>query len=266
MRKYLIGVIAGLVSALAFSSVASADITGLIATVNVTPSKQDKKVRGPVNVFFESDGIHTGVLQGDPQCVTANLACRFFPPSTRTLLTFPTDFKFDPGNLPDCPLASLQGKTTASARAACPKSVVGTGTNIQGFLDGRLVTGTITAFNGVPSGGFPSLYLHVDLPGVASKPILQASIQGNKLDVVIPPVPGSAIDDFTTTLNGKLVTGKKKLGNGKVKKKYYFSAKCSTGTWTTTETVTYSISPTSSKTLTDQFIGKCTKKKKKKKK
>jgi hypothetical protein len=232
----------------------------------VTPSKQDKKVRGPVNVFFESDTIHAGVLQGDPQCVTANLACLSFPPSTRTLVTFPTDFKFDPGNLPDCPLGSLQGKTTASARAACPKSVVGTGTNIQRFLDGRLLNGTITAFNGVPSGGFPSLYLHVDIPGVASKPILQSSIQGNKLDVVIPPVPGSVIEDFTTNLNGKLVTGKKKnKKTGKVTKKYYFSAKCSTGTWTTTEVVTYSISASSSKTLTDSYSEKCTKKKKKKK-
>ena len=59
-RKYLIGVIAGLVSAMAFSSVASADVTALRTEATATPSKQDEKVRGPLNVYFESNDTHVG--------------------------------------------------------------------------------------------------------------------------------------------------------------------------------------------------------------
>src|SRR5512144_385996 len=48
MRKYVIGVIAGLAGALALSGVASAAVTSLRIESQDTPAKQDKKVRGPV--------------------------------------------------------------------------------------------------------------------------------------------------------------------------------------------------------------------------
>jgi hypothetical protein len=254
MRKYLIGaMVAGLVGALTFPSIGSADTTALTITSPVTPSKQDRKVRGGVSTVFTSTDTHAGVFG----CANA-LSCYAFPPSTNASVTFPTDFKFNPGTLPDCSLASLQGKPTASARAACPRSIVGGGTNVQAFSDARTINGVITAFNGTPVGGNPSLYLHVDLPGVASKPILNGVFRGNNLSVAIPPVPGSVIENFSTSIN-RLVTQKKKnKRTGKVKKTFYLSAKCSTGTWTTTETVTYQ---GGIKTLTDSTSSKCTKKK-----
>ena len=46
----------------------------------------------------------------------------------------------------------------------------------------------ITSFNGAPTGGFPSLYLHVEFPGVTTKPILNGIIQGNRITVQVPPV------------------------------------------------------------------------------
>jgi hypothetical protein len=255
MRKYLIGaMVAGLVGALAFPSIGSADTTALTITSPVSPSKQDRKVRGGVTTTFTSTDTHAGVFG----CANA-LACYAFPPSTNAFITFPTDFKFDPGSLQDCSLGSLQGKATASARAACPKAIVGGGSNVQAFSDGRILNGVITMFNGTPVGGNPSLYLHVDIPGVASKPILNGVIRGNTLSVDIPPVPGSVIEQFSTTIN-KLVTKRKKnKRTGKVKKTFYLSAKCSTGTWSTTETVTYE---RGIKTLTDSTSSRCTKKKK----
>jgi hypothetical protein len=255
MRKYLIGVIACLVGALTFPSIGSADTTALTITSPVTPSKQDKKVRGGVSTVFTSTDTHAGVLG----CANA-LSCYAFPPSTNALVTFPSDFKFDPGTLQDCPLGSLTGKGTASAMAACPRSIVGGGTNVQGFSDGRKINGVITAFNGTPVGGNPSLYLHVDLPGVASKPILNGVFRGNSLSVAIPPVPGSVIENFSTSINRIVTRKRKNKRTGKVKKTFYLSAKCSTGTWTTTETVTYQ---GGIKTLTDSTSSKCTKKKKK---
>lgn len=259
MRKYLIGVTVGLVSAVAFSSVASADVTGLRIGASVTPSKQDKKVRGPVTVFFESNDTHAGDLPCPPGTALL-LSCRAFPPSVQSVITFPTDYKFDPGNLPDCNLASLIGKSTAGARAACPGSIVGGGGNVQLFSDGRLLNGVITAFNGAPSGGSPSLYLHIEFPGVETKPILNGVIRGNVLTVQIPPVQGSVIEHFDTLINGKTVVGKTKAKAGKKKKKYYLTAKCSKKDWTTSETVTYQ----NGKTLSDSVPLTCKQKKKKK--
>ena len=261
MRKYLIGVIAAMVSAMAFSSVASADVTALRTEATATPSKQDKKVRGPLNVYFESNDTHVGVFG----CANS-IACYAFPPSIQARVVFPTDFRFDPGNLPDCNLASLIGKSTAGARAACPGSIVGGGGNTQQFSDGRRLNGVITAFNGAPSGGSPSLYLHIEFPGVETKPILNGVISGNVLNVQIPPVQGSVIEQFFTTINGRTVVGKQKAKAGsataaaKAKKKYYLTAKCSKKDWTTTETVTYQ----GGKTLSDTVPLTCKQKPKKK--
>jgi hypothetical protein len=169
----------------------------------------------------------------------------------QTVLGLPGDIKFDPGNLPDCNLASLIGKSTAAARATCPRSVVGSGTVIQQFSDGRRITGVLTSFNGAPSGGSPTIYVHTDLPGVESKPILNGPIRGSTLSVQVPPVQGSVIERFDIRVN-KIVTGKK----GK-KKKYYFSARCSKKRWTVTETVTYA----NGKVLTASGSQKCTQKK-----
>ncbi len=125
----------------------------------------------------------------------------------------------------------------------------------------------ITAFNGQPSGGNPSLYLHIEFPGVETKPILNGVISGNVLNVQIPPVQGSVIEQFFTNIKGNTVVGKTKAKAGsarasaKAKKKYYLTAKCpKSRDWTTTETVTYQ----GGKTLTDSVPLSCSQKKKKK--
>jgi hypothetical protein len=254
MRKYLIGMIAALVGALALSSVASADVTGVNIVSNITPAKQKKKVRGPVNIFFQSSDTHAGNLPC-PLGTANSPSCYAFPPSVQSSITFPKDLKFTAGNIPDCSLSRIVGQSAASARAACAGSIVGGGGNVQAFSDGRKLNGTITAFNGAPSGGNPSLYLHVEFPGVATKPILNGVFRGNNLTVQIPPVQGSVIDVFNTALNGKRVVGKKNKKTGR--KPTYASIRCSTGKWTTTETVTYQ----NGKSLTTSITNKCKQKK-----
>jgi hypothetical protein len=234
MRKYLIGTITCLVGVFAFSSVASGAVTALDVGLNISPRKQDKKVRGPASVFFESNDTHAGDLLGQGGCTTGNsVACFAYPPSTQAVLQFTNDVKFTPGNLPDCNLAAIAGKTTAGARNACPRSIVGTGSNVNRTLTGQTLNGVITAFNGAPSGGNPSLYLHVDIAGVTTKPILNGVIRGSTLTVQIPPVPGAVIEHFDTNLF------KKKVGKKKGKNVFYFSARCSKKKWFVTETVTY---------------------------
>jgi hypothetical protein len=249
MRKYLIGMIAALAGALALSSVASADVTGNNLTVNLTPAKQDKKVRGPVNIFFQSDDVHVGASPCLPG--TANSpSCYSFPASEQSVITFPKDLKFTPGNLQDCQLSRIAGQSTAGARAACAASIVGSGAVTQVFSDGRRLNGTLTAFNGAPSGGGTSLYIHTEFPGVATKPILQGVIRGNVLTTQIPPVQGSAIDLFSLNLLGKRVTGKnKKTG----KKTTYASIRCSTRKWNVTQVVHFQ----GGKTETGTSAAKC---------
>ncbi len=257
IRKYLIGTVTGLVGVMMFASVASADVTNVQMGLQVSPAKQDKKQFGGASVFFSSTDTHAGELP----CTNAlSVTCRAFPPSIQTLLGFPTDFKFNPGKLPDCNLSQLIGQSTAGAKAACSRSIVGGGSNLQLFSDGRLLSGTITAFNGAPSGGNPSLYLHVEFPGVTTKPILNGVIQGNRILVQIPPVQGSVIENFSTTLNRTVVGKKKNKKTGKVTKQFYFSVRCSKRNWTGTEQVTYQ----NGKVLNSSVSQKCTQKKKKK--
>jgi hypothetical protein len=260
-RKCLIGVMAlGLVGAMVIPSFASADVTNLTITNSVTPSKQHKKTRGGVSTTFASIDTHSGITvpPGGPGCAPPAIvtsACKYFPPSTQSVITFPTDFKFTPGKIPTCNLASLQGKDAAGAKAACPQSVVGQGnthihtTTEPGTPPGNAgtLTGIVTAFNGAPTGGRPSLYVHVDVQGNTNKPILQGSINRNVLTTTIPPVSGTVIEDLTLTINKKLA--QKKHGV----KTFYLSAKCSKKKWPLTETNTYQ----GGKTLTASTSGKC---------
>jgi hypothetical protein len=257
VRKYLIGMIAGLAAAVGFTSISSAAVTGLSIESSVTPSKADKKIRRGASTFFASNDTHEGEL---PCSNALSVSCRAYPPSIQSVITFPNSLKFNPGNLPDCNLSQLIGKTTAGALSACPQSHVGEGSNTQLFSDGRRITGTITAFNGAPSGGNPSLYLHVEFPGVTSKPILNGVIQGNRITVQIPPVQGSVIERFAVTLD-KIVSGKKRnRKTGKVKKTFYLMANCSKPNYTVSEVVTYQDGTSLSATTP----GRCTQTKKKK--
>jgi hypothetical protein len=259
IRKYLIGTITCLVGVFAFSSVASAAVTALDVGVNITPKKQDKKKRGPSSVFFESNDAHAGLLPCPPG--TANTVdCRAYPPSVQAVLQFTNDVKFTPGNLPDCNLAAIAGKTTAGARAACARSIVGAGSNRNLTTSGQVLNGVITAFNGAPSGGNPSLYLHVDIAGVTTKPILNGVIRGSTLTVQIPPVPGAVIEHFDTAIGKRVVGKKRNKKTGKVTKSFYFSAKCSRRNWFVTETVTYQNGQQLSNTESEP----CTQRKKKK--
>jgi hypothetical protein len=257
IRKYLIGTITGLVGAVAFASVASADVTSVQPSLSISPAKQDKKAFGAAGVTFVSTDTHVGEL---PCSNALSLSCRAFPPSIQTTLTFNRDIKFNPGRLPDCSLSQLVGRTTAGARLACPGSIVGQGSNLQLFSDGRLLNGTLTVFNGAPSGGNPSMYLHVEFPGVTTKPILNAVIQGSRILVQIPPVQGSVIENFSVTLNKRVVGRKINKKTRKVQKLFYFSARCSNRTWTLDEQVTYQ----AGKQLAGTVSQRCTQKKKKK--
>src|SRR5215211_6551027 len=169
-RKYLIGAMVGVIGALAFSSVASATPTGQTLQTTLSPKKQSKKTFGGVS-------LHNIIATTFDNFATSQ------SPKT-TVFTIDPNVKFVNGNIPACPLSSIQGKFTAQAQAACPQSITGGG-SVQ--VNGGAIGGTVTFFSGGPS----TIYVQTDIgPGATSLTII-GTIAGKTLTFSnIPNTPG----------------------------------------------------------------------------
>jgi hypothetical protein len=237
-RNLMIGAVVGLVGVVAMAGIASATITGHTYTAAATKTKQSKKTFGPI-----------GPLNLD----VATTYSTFGPRATQTVLTFDKDYKFNPGKLPQCNAAALSGKDAAGAKAACPGSQIGQGSAVLKTALGTNLNAVVTAFNGVRSGGLPTILLHVDVQGSTTKPILTGTINGKVVTVLVPLTPGIEITDFKTTIN-QLVTQKKKV-HGKTVKTFFVSARCSHKKWTQSETTTYEDGSTQHGTVNQKCKG-----------
>jgi hypothetical protein len=229
-RKYLIGALAGVIGALAFSGVASATPTGQTLQTTLSPAKQSAKQFGGVS-------LHNIIAT-----TFDNFATSQSP--KQTVFTIDPNVKFVNGNIPACALSSIQGKFTAQAQQACPQSITGGGTV---KVNGGAVGGTVTFFSGGPS----TIYVQTDIgPGATSLTII-GQIQGKTLTFSnIPNTPGLVLTEFDTTFN------KRKTG----KKTFYVMARCKKKKWSTTETTTFY----SGETLSASSSMKCKQKKAKK--
>ena len=85
----------------------------------------------------------------------------------------------------------------------------------------------MTAFNGKPNGGKPTIVLHsrVDNGALHLTTVLTGTLTikksgdyGSSLDVPVPPLPASTITDFKTTVGSTFKV--------KGKKHYYVTARC----------------------------------------
>jgi hypothetical protein len=238
-RKYLIGVLAGVVGALAVSGVAqAANPTGQTLQTTLKPAKQEKKKFGGVS-------LHNIIATQYPDFINS-------PSPQQTVFTIDKNVKFVNGNLPACPLASIQGRPTAVARAQCPDSVTGDGT-VQ--ANNGAITGVVTFFTGGPR----TIFVHTDLGGGALIIPITGTISKRLLTFTgIPNTPGTSLTLFDTTFN-KIRTSSKKKGN------FYVMARCAGNKkkaqkWSTTETTTFY----NGQTLTASSTQKCKQKKSKK--
>jgi hypothetical protein len=252
-RNLMIGAVVGVAGSLAIAGIVSAAVQSQTYSSVAAKSKQDKKKRGPVGAFVTNvDTQYSGttVPPGGAGCAPPGVvtsSCKYFPPATQTVLTFDRDFKFQPKNLAQCNLASLAGKDAAGARAACPKSIVGQGSarihtlTEPGTPPGNpgILNAIVTAFNGAKSGGNSTIYLHTDVQGSTTKPILTGTLQGNTLTVAVPVTPGTVIEHFDTTINQVVSQKKKNKKTGKTTKTFYISARCSDKQWDHSETTTF---------------------------
>jgi hypothetical protein len=158
MRKHLVRATAiGTVLALSIAASAAAK-REVVRTGNlfladnggITPYKLPRHRQAPIAAHISgeigtTDGTH--------------------PPAVKTVnVDFDKNFEVNARGLPACPGGRLEARTTAAAKAACPKAIVGTGegeVEVE-FAEQRPFTakGPIVLFNGGVHGGTTLLYIH----------------------------------------------------------------------------------------------------------
>ncbi len=211
----------GVVGALLMSGTASAAVTGFTYGANISPAKQSAKTFGPAAITSTLDTFFTG---------------GFSPTPTTTVVQFSKDIKFTPGNLAQCDLSSISTKPDSTAMSLCSKSKVGVGSVV---VNGGALTGKVTAYNGIPSGGgSPPIGFHTDLflpSGAYSFSTTGIGTLNTKTNTLTTPIPptGTSLTHFEVAI-GKIKTGKKK---GKTT--YYVMARCKKKKWTDMATETY---------------------------
>jgi len=241
MRKpsFVTGGLLAVIGALLVSGTASAAVTGISYTGTVSPTKQTAKTFGGASIANNIETFYTG---------------GFTPTATTTVIQFSKDIKFTPGNRAQCNLFTILTVPDSTAMALCGKSKVGQGSVV---INGGALTGKVTAYNGVPTGGRPTIGLHTDVFNSSGAYSFSTTLAGvlntktNVLTVSIPPT-GTSITHFDTKIN-KIKTGKKK---GQTT--YYVMARCKKKKWVNTATTAFSDGSTRSSTS----VQKCKAKKK----
>jgi hypothetical protein len=230
-RKYLIGALVGVIGALTFSSMASANATSMGLETTLAPAKQDKKVFGGVS-------LHNVISTSFDNFTTPHTGPQ------KTVFTIDPNVKFVNGNIPACQLSQIQGKFTAAAQQACPQSITGGG-SVE--VNNGALKGTVTFFSGGPN----TIYVQTDIGPGATNLTIVGTITGKILTFTnIPDTPGLLLTKFDTTFN------KRKTG----KKTFYVMARCKKKKWATSATNTFY----NGQTLSASTSQKCKQKKKKK--
>lgn len=197
MRKHLVWMLA-LALAVSIGAVATASNTQTLK-VNFKPAKapKTKRVGGVLHTITTAGSTDMG-----PGAIKS---------ATNVKVFFDNDFLFNPKGIKPCDPAKISGTTTADAMKACGKSLVGKGmatVGIAGSPDpAAQVSGVISAFVGPPQGSKPTILLHTRVEAVGSTTVLTGVLNkvagdlGNRLDVVVPALPGgSALKVFDVTV------------------------------------------------------------------
>ena len=140
-------------------------VTGQTVNATATPDTQSSSSFGGTSLELGWDTTYTG---------------GFNPTISQAQIHFDNDFAFDATGLAQCDQTLITPLDTAQALAACPGAEVGSGSlTVTG--SSTTLTGVITAFNGVPSGGDPVILLHVSVSSGAVIVVLAATLQPSSL-------------------------------------------------------------------------------------
>jgi hypothetical protein len=225
-RTLLIGMAAAILAVIAVGGTAQAlhlQVGKLLVDAHATiePSGLPAKGNAPVEV---TSTVRVSTNDGSP------------PAGLRKLvLQFDKHGSIDPGAFPKCTLAKLEGKTTAAAKAACPKAVVGEGlARAVVTFPGQepfTISSPLTFFNAPPTGGKPTLIAHayekVPEPKAVLTPIVIERVSkgryGYQVSVEMPEIAGG----FGATTLSKATIGVTRKRAGKTVG--FVNAHCSGG-------------------------------------
>jgi hypothetical protein len=182
----------GSLGVLAVPTAAGAAISSVAMSGSVNPDPAFA-ISTPVSLTFTYDATYTGGSNPVPM---------------QTTFHFDNDISFDTTGIAQCPLASIHNATRAAALAACPAALVGSGS--AQYSSASSITGVIDVFNGEPSSGRPTIYVHTSLNGDAvdftPTGVLVPSSRGGDFGTMAditgwPNTPGVALSHLSVTLN-----------------------------------------------------------------
>jgi hypothetical protein len=248
MRKHLVWFLAAILAiSVAGIAWARADTATSTATMKATPSKLSKTKFKAAKLAVETSTINK-TNGGTPTHPTTQPEI-----VSKVVLGFDDDLKFNTKGLPQCDPNQLAGTTTAGAKTICGKSQVGQGSATACLAGGQgspcsVLPVVVTAFNGKPQGGKPTIVLHsrVDSGAVHTTTVIVGALgpgghgdYDKQLTVPVPAIPATALTDFQTTVGkafkvkGKTVNyieGRCHDGNKQLNMTYQFTYKNSSET------------------------------------
>ena len=186
--------------------------------VQVRPKKLSKKTFTPASLDVTTLTTSTTDPNGVPI------------PAVHATLDFDKNTRLYTKGLPTCEAAKLQSQSTEVAEQVCGNAKIGSGHAIAYLRAGKVyeVPQTVTAFNGVPKGGKPTVLLHtygttplqvsLVLEGTVSNPNKEG--YGPRLDLDVPLIAGGtgALKEFNVKIDKKW--------RFKGVKRSFISAKC----------------------------------------
>lgn len=240
MRKHSFPIV-GLAAILAAAIAASAALAGPTVSgpdgntqaidVKLAPKTLSKTVFTPAAIQVTTKTTTTTAANGVPS------------PAIHAVIDFDKNARLYTKGIPTCDPSKLQATSTEVAEQLCGNAKIGSGAATALLPAGQVYTVNqgVTAFNGVPQDGQPTVILHTyGTTPVQTTLVLIGKVSnyskegyGPRLDLDIPKIAGGtgALTDFQVKIDKKYAF--------KGKKRSFISAKCSSGKLKARATFTY---------------------------
>jgi hypothetical protein len=171
--------------------------------VQVRPKKLSKKSLTPGTLEVTTLTTSTTDPNGVPS------------PAIHAVVDFDKNLRLYTKGLPTCDAGKLQNQSTENAERACRNAKIGTGHALAYLKAGKVyeVPQTVTAFNGIPKGGKPTILLHTyGTTPLQVSLVLEGTVSnynkegyGPRLDLNIPLIAGGtgALKEFNVKIDKK---------------------------------------------------------------
>lgn len=171
--------------------------------VQVRPKKLSKKTLGPATLEVTTLTTSTTDPNGVPS------------PAVHAVVDFDKSLRLYTKGLATCDSGKLQNQSTEVAERVCRNAKIGSGHALAYLKAGKVyeVPQTVTAFNGIPKGGKPTIILHtygttpLQVSLVLEGTVLNYNKEGYgpRLDLNIPLIAGGtgALKEFNVKIDKK---------------------------------------------------------------